>query len=142
MRRQGKLRHQEAKDRALTRLPRLPNQSPLGYWGPSDQGQGRQGRGWLASSPWRGALDPWHERFTTPRKWTKAGQAYSRARATPAAYGSSQARGRMAAIAACLHHSHSNVCDLHHSSIQCWILNPLSKARDRTCNLTVPSWIR
>ena len=24
------------------------------------------------------------------------------------------------------------VCDLHHSSCQCWILNPLSKARDRT----------
>ena len=26
----------------------------------------------------------------------------------------------------------SRVCDLHHSSQQCWILNPLSKARDRT----------
>ena len=24
------------------------------------------------------------------------------------------------------------VCNLHHSSWQCWILNPLSKARDRT----------
>ena len=23
-------------------------------------------------------------------------------------------------------------CDLHHSSRQCWVLNPLSKARDRT----------
>ena len=27
----------------------------------------------------------------------------------------------------------SHVCDLHHSSEQCQILNPLSKARDRTC---------
>ena len=29
----------------------------------------------------------------------------------------------------------SLVCDLHHSSRQCWILNPLSEARDRTRNL-------
>ena len=30
----------------------------------------------------------------------------------------------------------SHVCDdLYHSSRQCWILNPLSKARDRTCVL-------
>ena len=29
-------------------------------------------------------------------------------RATPAAYGSSQARGRIGAVAASLHHSHSN----------------------------------
>ena len=29
----------------------------------------------------------------------------------------------------------SCVCDLHHSSQQCQILNPLSKARDRTHNL-------
>ena len=35
----------------------------------------------------------------------------------------------------------SLVCDLHHSSQQYQILNPLSEARDRTCNLMVPSWI-
>ena len=35
----------------------------------------------------------------------------------------------------------SQVCDLHHSSRQHWILNPLIEARDRTCNLMVPSWI-
>ena len=30
----------------------------------------------------------------------------------------------------------SHICDdLYHSSRQCWILNPLSKARDRTCVL-------
>ena len=36
----------------------------------------------------------------------------------------------------------SHVCDLHHSSQQRWIINPLSEARDQTCNLMVPSWIR
>ena len=35
----------------------------------------------------------------------------------------------------------NHVCDLHHSSRQCQILNPLSEARDRTRNLMVPSWI-
>ena len=35
----------------------------------------------------------------------------------------------------------SHVCDLHHSSQQGQILNPLSKARDRTHNLMVPSQI-
>ena len=35
----------------------------------------------------------------------------------------------------------SHVCDLHHSSWQCWILNPLSKARNHTHNLMVPSRI-
>ena len=34
----------------------------------------------------------------------------------------------------------STVCDLHHSSWQCQILNPLSKARDRTQILIDPSW--
>ena len=38
---------------------------------------------------------------------------------------------------ASLHHSHSNadlshICDLHHSSQQCWIPHPVSKARDQT----------
>ena len=33
----------------------------------------------------------------------------------------------------------SSACDLHHSSRQCWILNPLSEARDQTHNLMVPS---
>ena len=36
----------------------------------------------------------------------------------------------------------SCVCDLHHSSWQCWILNPLSEARDPACDLMVLSWIR
>ena len=34
----------------------------------------------------------------------------------------------------------SCVCDLHHSSWQRQILNPLSKTRDRIHNLMVPSW--
>ena len=41
-------------------------------------------------------------------------------RATPSAYGSSQARGGIRAAAACLHHSHSNT----------QFLNPLKEARD------------
>jgi len=61
-------------------------------------------------------------------------------RASPATYGGSQARGRIGAAAANLHHSHSNtgsghICNLHHSSWQHWVLNPLSEARDRTCIL-------
>ena len=36
----------------------------------------------------------------------------------------------------------SCICDLHHSSLQRRILNPLNKARDRTRNLMVPSQIR
>ena len=58
-------------------------------------------------------------------------------RAASEAYGSSPARDRIRAIAAGLRHSHSNarsdpslVCDPHHSSRQCRILNPLSEARD------------
>ena len=35
----------------------------------------------------------------------------------------------------------SRVCDLHHSSWQCWILNPLSEARYQTHNLMLPSQI-
>ena len=36
----------------------------------------------------------------------------------------------------------SHVCDLHHSSWQCQILNPLSKARGRTHILMDPGWVR
>ena len=35
----------------------------------------------------------------------------------------------------------SHACDLHHSSRQPWILNPLREARDQTRNLMVPIWI-
>ena len=35
----------------------------------------------------------------------------------------------------------SHICNLHHSSRQCQILNPLIEARDWTCNLMVPSQI-
>ena len=35
----------------------------------------------------------------------------------------------------------SPICDLYHSSRQCWILNPLNETRDRTYNLIVPSQI-
>ena len=57
-------------------------------------------------------------------------------RSAPAPCGSSQARGRLGAAAAGLHHSHS-----YHSSWQCQILNPLNKAKDRTCILMDTRWI-
>ena len=61
-------------------------------------------------------------------------------RAEPTACGGSQARGWIGATAASLHHSHSKrdlscLCDLHHSSQQCQILNPLSEAEP------ISSWI-
>ena len=62
--------------------------------------------------------------------------------ATPAAYGGSQARGPIGTIATSLPTADpSRICDLHHSSQQRQILNPLSEARDRACNLMVPSQI-
>ena len=51
-------------------------------------------------------------------------------RATPAACGGFQDRGWIA------------VCDLHHSSLRQWILNPLSKARDWTGIFMDPSQVR
>ena len=68
--------------------------------------------------------------------------------AAPVAYGSSQARGQIRAIAAGLCHSHSHVGSelqsatyLHHSSWQHGILNTLSEARDRTRILKDTSWV-
>ena len=67
--------------------------------------------------------------------------------AAPAVYGGPQARGRIRATAAGLHHSHSNAgsklrlrlppqfTQQHH------ILNPVSEARGPTYNLMVPSQI-
>ena len=55
---------------------------------------------------------------------------------TSAEYGGSQAGGRIRAAAVSLNHSHNTTrCNLHHSSQQCWILNPLIRARDQTCIL-------
>ena len=66
-------------------------------------------------------------------------------RAAPAECGDSQARGWIRATAASLHQSRQlgiwAGSDLHHSSWQCRILNPLSKARDRTCVLMDASQI-
>ena len=73
-------------------------------------------------------------------------------RATPAAYGSSQARSRIGAAATSLHQSHSNTrsrprlqsipadvdCNLHSNARS---FNLLTEARDRTCILTDTSQV-
>ena len=62
-------------------------------------------------------------------------------KATSVAHGISQARCWIGALAASLCHNHRNVPDLSHifelhcSLWQCQIINPLSEARDQTCNL-------
>ena len=53
-------------------------------------------------------------------------------RAAPTAHGGSQAKGGLIGAVA---------TGLHHNSQQHRILNLLSEARDRTCNLIVPGWI-
>ena len=67
--------------------------------------------------------------------------------AAPMAHGDSQARGPIGAVPPAYARTMatrdpSRVCSLHHSSLQCRMLNPLSKARDRTSNLMVPRQIR
>ena len=67
-------------------------------------------------------------------------------RAHPVACGSSQARGQTRAVAASLLTAKatpdpSHVCDLHCSSLQCRILDPLREARDRTHILMDTSWV-
>ena len=70
-------------------------------------------------------------------------------RATPVAYGGSQDRGLIGAVAtATAKPDPRHICNLHHSSWQCQILNPLSEDRDWTCVLmdarrfvfTEPRW--
>ena len=65
-------------------------------------------------------------------------------RAAPTAYGGSQARDLIGAVATSLHHSHSHSHSNAKSKLR---LRPtpqltLGKARERTCYLVVPSRIR
>ena len=67
-------------------------------------------------------------------------------RATSVAYGSSQARGRIRAAAAGLHHSHSNAgsepdLQLTAPLMATWDPYPLIEARDWTCILMDTSWV-
>ena len=63
-------------------------------------------------------------------------------KAAPMAYGGVQSELQLLAYAtATATPDLSRVCNLHHSSRQHRILNPLSKARDGTHNLVFPSWI-
>ena len=63
-------------------------------------------------------LHPWHIKI--PRLGVKSELAYTTAIATP---------------------DLSHVCELHHSSRQRRVLNPLSEARDQTCHLMFTSQI-
>ena len=61
--------------------------------------------------------------------------------ATPAGYGSSQAKGLIRAVAGVYTAAMAtpdlrHICDLHHSLLQHQILNPLNEAKDRTHILT------
>ena len=59
-------------------------------------------------------------------------------------YGSSQVRGQdqlPTCATATAMPDPSHICDLRHSSLQLWIPDPLSEARDRTCKLMDISWI-
>ena len=49
----------------------------------------------------------------------------------------------MALVAAfsCQKSRTKRMCSLHRGSWQCWLLNPLREARDRTCILMDTSWI-
>ena len=65
-------------------------------------------------------------------------------RATSAAYGGSQARDPIRAMAASLHHSNTGPKPCLQPTpqlTQCQVLNPLSKARDQTCVLMDASQI-
>ena len=62
-------------------------------------------------------------------------------RATPEAYGGSQARGRIGAVTTSLHHSHTG-SELHRRSRQRWIPNPPLEASEQTCTLMDTSRIR
>ena len=67
-------------------------------------------------------------------------------RATSAAYGNSQARVKLelqlpAYIIAPATRDPSHICNLHNSSLQRQFLNPLTKIRDRTYNLTDTSQV-
>ena len=65
-------------------------------------------------------------------------------RATSVAYGSSQPGDRIGAVVGSLHHSHSNgrsEAHLQSTHLKCWILNPLSEARNQTLILMDTSQI-
>ena len=68
-------------------------------------------------------------------------------RTAPSADGGSQARGQLELqlltyATATATQDPSHVCNLHHSSQQHQVLNPLSEARDQPLNLMVPRRIR
>ena len=62
-------------------------------------------------------------------------------RVSPAAYGGSQARGPIGAVAASLRHGHSNTGSKPCLRTAPQLLKPLSEARDGTRDLMDTSWV-
>ena len=93
---------------------------------------------WLDMSPLPSFLPSFHSFIHS--------SFFLRLRVTPAAYGGSQDRVTselqlLACATAIATQDPSCICDLHYSSRQCQILNPLRETRDGTGNFMVPSWI-
>ena len=84
------------------------------------------------------SVTAWRQR-TNKQFWDRINFFFLLFRAKLAAYGGSQARGPIGAVATglCYSHSHSNarseLCYLHHSSGQCRILNPLKSGIKPAC---------
>ena len=107
---------------------------------------------WLRSLLWH-RFNPWPRNFHMPQvrhKKRKEDSNYYTLffffRATRAAYVSSQTGGRnwscsCAYATATATRDPSRICDLHHSSWQCQILNLLRDARDQTWILMDTSWV-
>ena len=91
---------------------------------------------WKHKRPWKLNKKSWEGRSKLEVSHSLISNYSNLFRATPLAYGGSQARDPIRAVAIGLRHKHSNT-----RSWKCQILNPLSEARDRTHDLMVTSWI-
>ena len=80
----------------------------------------------LAVMDLRGSMILDVRKATSSFSWTSVLFFFFLKRAVPVAYGGFRTRGRIRAVAtATATWDPSRTCDLHHSSRQCWILNPL-----------------
>ena len=98
---------------------------------------------WSSHGIWQGSIVLGQQRIVQPpglgvESWLQVNTFFfGLFRAAPMAYGGSQAWSQIRAVAASLHHSHSNarseLCRQPSPQLMAqWILNPLSEARVRT----------